>query len=214
MKHILIAFILCFMCLNAQAAPYRLMIFGDSLSAGYGLPATDSYGTRLQSALDKAGYDVTVINNSKSGETTTGGLNRITQVLSDKPDGVILELGINDALNGSDIETIQKNLQTLVTTFQSHNVAVMLVGMQVPTRDTIYRQKFIQMYKDIAAQNDLYFYPFFMKDVLKINLAQRTFDRTLLQADGAHPTAKGVLIMVENTLPTVIAFLKENGVQK
>lgn len=209
---------LCLISLGTQAAipaEYRLMIFGDSLSAGYNLPASDSYGAQLQSALTQAGYtNVTVINNSKTGETTTGAIARLASAVEKRPDGVIIELGINDALRGAKISDIQKNLEKIIQTFKTNSIPVMLIGMHVPTQGAVYNQQFVQMYKDLASKYDLYFYPFFMKDVLKINLAQMTFDQTLLQGDGAHPTQKGVAVMVDNTLPTLIAFLKKQGVRK
>lgn len=208
-------FLMSFGTQAAMRAEYRLMILGDSLSAGYNLPAGDSYGTQLQSALIKAGYtNVTIINNSKTGETTNGAIARLASAIDERPDGVIIELGINDALRGAKISDIQKNLEKIIQTFKTNSIPVMLIGMQIPTRGGVYNQQFIQMYKDLAAKYDLYFYPFFMKDVLKINLVQMTFDQTLLQGDGAHPTQKGVTVMVDNTLPTLIAFLKKQGVRK
>lgn len=218
MKKILMILGLCLLSVTtfaATPAEYRLMIFGDSLSAGYNLPSADSYGAQLQAALNKAGYtNVQVINNSKNGETSAGGITRLASAINERPDGVILELGSNDALRGSDVASIQKNLETLIKSFQSNNIPVLLIGMQIPTRGSVYNQQFMKMYQDLASQYGLYFYPFFMKDVLKINLIQMTFDRTLLQNDGAHPTKKGIGIMVNNTLPTVIAFLKKQGVRK
>lgn len=217
MRFISFLFLTLFALTTHAALPeYTLMVYGDSLSAGYRLPANESYANQLQDTLKKAGYvNVRVTNFSKSGETTSGGLTRQQTALNQAPNAVILELGINDALQGIDLSTTQKNLKNLIEKFQTQNIPVILIGMQAPpTRDAVYRQNFNRMYQDLAKEYNLYFYPFFMKDVLKINLRQMTFDTTLLQSDGAHPTAKGVSIMVENTLPTVIAFFKNQGIQK
>ncbi|MGN1062937.1 MAG: arylesterase [Alphaproteobacteria bacterium] len=206
-----------FLVCQVQAADtYRLMVFGDSLSAGYRLPVKEAFYTRLEMALHEKGYkNVAVLNASRSGETTTGGLQRFNTALRQKPDAVILELGINDALQGVAVETIQQNLEILIDSFLKNQIPVMLIGMQLPPlHNPAYSQNFAKMYQTIAKKYQLVFYPFFMKDVIRLKAGALTFDTTYVLSDNVHPNAAGVQIMVDNVLPDVITFLRQNGVKK
>lgn len=202
--------------MTASAAQFKLAVFGDSLSAGYKLPVADAFYTQLEQALHAKGYNnVLVVNLSKSGETTSGGVKRVSSVISAKADGVLLELGINDALRSRPINDAERNLQRMIENFQKAGIPVMLIGMQVPPlKNPSYARAFNNMYQELARKNGLLLYPFFMKDVLNFNPAKMNFDKTYLLSDGVHPNAAGVKIMVQNVLPTVIEFLKENGVEK
>ena len=201
---------------TASAAPFKLAVFGDSLAAGYRLPVTDAFYTRLEQALHANGYkNVSVLNFSKSGETTSGGIKRISSVVSAKPNGVLLELGINDALRGQALSDAERNLQRMITRLQQADIPVMLIGMQVPPlNNPSYARALSNMYEELARKNGLLLYPFFMKDVLIFNSEKMNFDPTYLLSDGVHPNAEGIKIMVKNILPTVIAFLNENGAKK
>lgn len=217
MRFIITLFLGIFCAVSAMAQnPYRLMVFGDSLSAGYRLPPQEAFYSKLQSALYNNGYrNVMVIHYSKSGETTTGGLSRLSQALSQHPDAVLLELGVNDALREVPIETIRTHLQNLIDQFEKAGVAVMLVGMQIPPiKNPLYAGQFSKMYSTLAKRNGLILYPFFMKDVLnyKSILTGQKSNYTL--GDNLHPNAKGVDVMVKNILPDVIKFLHQNGVKR
>lgn len=193
---------------------YKFMVFGDSLSAGYRLPKEDSFAEQLQIALTELGYaQVVVINNSKSGETTAGGLNRQKQALEQKPDGVILELGINDVLRGVGIETIRENLSKLITNFQKAGVSVLLAGMKAPPiTEPAYADRFFDMYRVLSQKYHVVLYPFFMRGIF--NAAGNQYESAVpyLLPDRAHPRADGVSLMVEDMLPTIERFLNKEAV--
>ncbi len=199
---------------NPARSVYRLMVFGDSLSAGYRLKSNESFGQRLQVALNNAGLtQVQVINVSRSGMTTSGGLNLQPQALKQKPDGVLLELGINDVLRGNSVSQTKENLSKLIENFQSDNIAVLLAGMKAPPiTEPVYARQFEQMYVDLAHKYRIMLYPFFMQGIF--NAAGNQFNQALpyLQQDKAHPTANGVQLMVDDILPTILNFLKKQGI--
>ncbi|MBR4927635.1 MAG: arylesterase [Alphaproteobacteria bacterium] len=217
MRFIIILFlgIICSVSVMAQT-PYRLMIFGDSLSAGYRLPPQEAFYSKLQKALQDNDYkNVQIIHQSKSGETTAGGLSRLPQALTQNPEAVLLELGVNDALRNVPIKTIQTNLQNIIDEFEKKHIPVLLIGMQIPPiKNPVYAKQFTTMYATLAKKNGLILYPFFMKDVLnyKSILTGQKSNYTL--GDNLHPNAKGIDIMVKNILPNVIKFLHQNGVKK
>ncbi len=204
----ILSLFLCFtVTAHAEGETFNLMIFGDSLSAGYKLPVKDAFYTRLQEKLHDEEYDnVKVINASISGNTTQNGLDRIDKALAQNPHAVILELGINDVLQGVAQTTTKANLEKLIETFQNNGVSVMLVGMMTPPQSSYEgRESFTQMYKDLAQKYDLVFYPFFMDGVIKQTFG--VYSTKYLLDDGAHPNAEGVKIMVKNIYPTVEKFL-------
>ncbi len=211
---VILGIVLC--TAQVSAADFRLMVFGDSLSAGYKLSSQDAFYTQLEKSLRAKGYaDVSVIHQSKSGETTGGGVKRVSSVISARPNGVLLELGINDALRGIPIQDIQRNLDRIIERFQKAGIPVMLIGMQVPPlKNPSYARAFNNMYQELSRKYGLILYPHFMKGVLKINPVSMAIDHTYVMSDGVHPNAKGVKIMVQNVLPDVITFLEENGVKK
>ncbi|ANY81801.1 arylesterase [Microvirga ossetica] len=185
---------------QAQGQPIRLVALGDSLSAGYNLPQEAAFPTVLERALKAKGYKVEVANAGVSGDTSSGGLDRLDWSVPDGTDGVILELGANDMLRGLDPVGTRKNLETIVERLKSRNIPVLLAGM-VASRNLgpAYVQKFDSIYPDIAKTHDLVLYPFFLDGVAG--------DRSLNLPDGLHPTAKGVEIIVERILPSVESFL-------
>ncbi|NIX75350.1 arylesterase [Microvirga sp. c23x22] len=185
---------------RAQSAPIRLVALGDSLSAGYGLPNEAAFPMALERALKAKGYNVEVANAGVSGDTASGGLDRIDWSVPDGTDGVILELGANDMLRGLDPSVPRKAIETIVERLKARNIPVMLAGM-VASRNLgpDYAQKFDQLYPDIAKKHGLVLYPFFLDGVAG--------DASLNLQDGLHPTAKGIEIIVARILPTVETFL-------
>ena len=178
----------------------RLMVLGDSLTAGYGLPAADAFPVKLQAALKKDGIVATVINAGVSGDTTAGGLARVAWALADKPTHAIVELGANDALRGIDPKTTRQNLDAIVAKLQAAGVKVMLAGMYAPPNwGKDYEADFRSIYPDLAHKYEIGLYPFFLDGV-----AAR---RELNQADGIHPNAKGVDVIVGRILPAVRRLL-------
>lgn len=206
----IISVFLFFSPADAADVPFRLMVFGDSLSAGYNLPASDAFYTQLEHALQNKGYkNVKVVNASRAGETTSGALGRVATELTGRPDAVLVELGINDAFRQTPVPTIQSNLEKIVVTFKESGVPVMLIGMQAPlTMAGAYQQEFSAMYGNVAKKYDLFLYPFFM-DGLFGSFSSLNAVSPYLQPDRAHPTAQGVAMMVKNILPTVEKFLRQ-----
>lgn len=176
------------------------MVLGDSLTAGYGLPAADAFPVKLQAALKKDGIDAKVINAGVSGDTTAGGLARIGWALADKPTHAIVELGANDALRGIDPGTTRRNLDAIIAKLQQAGVRVMLAGMYAPPNwGREYEADFRSIFPDLAKKHAVGLYPFFLDGV-----AAR---RELNQKDGIHPNEKGVAVIVERILPSVRRLL-------
>jgi acyl-CoA thioesterase I len=185
---------------HAQSNPIRLVALGDSLSAGYNLPQEAAFPVALERALKAKGYKVEVVNAGVSGDTSSGGLDRLDWSVPDGTDGVILELGANDMLRGLDPAGTRTNIEAIVERLKSRNIPVMLAGMYASRNlGPEYVQKFDGIYPDIAKKHDLVLYPFFLDGVAG--------DRSLNLPDGMHPTAKGVEIIVERILPSVESFL-------
>ncbi|MBH62075.1 MAG: arylesterase [Alphaproteobacteria bacterium] len=177
-----------------------VVAFGDSLTAGYGLPASDAFPVRLETALRKAGVRVRVINSGVSGETTAGGRARLDWVLSDMPDAVIVELGANDALRGIDPAEAAGNLNAILEKLKKRNVRVLLAGMLAPPNlGERYAKTFNSIYPDLAAAHDVMLYPFFLDGVAA--------EPHLNQPDGMHPNADGVAAIVERIGPYVKRLL-------
>lgn len=185
---------------GAAAEPLRLMAFGDSLTAGYGLPDEEGFTARLQNALDERGYEIEVINAGVSGDTTTGGFDRLDWALSDEPDYLILELGANDGLRAIDPAVTRANLDAMLDMLAENGVATLLTGMLAPPnlgRD--YGDAFNAIYPDLAATHGVPFYPFFLDGVAA--------DSALNQRDGIHPNAEGVAIIVERMMPYLVDMI-------
>jgi acyl-CoA thioesterase-1 len=184
----------------AQGGPIRLVALGDSLSAGYGLPQEAAFPVVLERALKARGYAVEVANAGVSGDTTSGGLDRLDWSVPDGTDGVILELGANDMLRGIDPALARRNLEAIVARLKARNIPAMLAGMYASRNlGPDYVRKFDSIYPDIARKHDLVLYPFFLDGVAG--------ERSLNLPDGMHPTARGIEIIVERILPTVESFL-------
>lgn len=185
----------------------KILAFGDSLTAGYGLDAEDAFPAQLQAALLERGHSVIVINAGVSGDTSTGGRERLDWTLNEPTDGVILELGANDALRGVNPDVTREALDEIIQKLHERELPVLLAGMQAPPNmGHVFVEKFNPIYFDLAAQYDLLLYPFFLDGVAA--------EPNLNQADGIHPNAEGVAIIVERILPKVeelIELIKANG---
>jgi len=187
--------------LAEEAEPLEIVVLGDSLVAGYQLGSGEDYPTRLQAALEAKGYQISVINAGVSGDTTSGGLARVDWSVPDGADGVILELGANDALRGIAPQKVEDNLAAIIARLQERDIPVMLMGMMAPPNmGEDYAAEFNPVYDDLASRYSLPLYPFFLNGV--------TTHPDLQLSDGMHPNADGVEVMVENTLPAVEAFIK------
>jgi acyl-CoA thioesterase-1 len=182
------------------AKPVKMVVLGDSLSAGYGLPAGAAFPVRLQKALDTKGIKVDMINAGVSGDTASGGRDRLDWSVPEGTDAVIVELGANDALRGTDPAVTRAALSDILTRLKARGVAVLLCGMVAPPNyGSDYAARFNAIYPELAKSFGVPLYPFFLEGVAA--------DARLNQADGMHPTAEGVDVVVKNILPTVEAFL-------
>ncbi len=184
----------------AEARTIQLVGFGDSLMAGYQLPPGDGFPAKLEAALKAKGLDIAVADAGVSGDTTSGGLSRIDWSVPDGTDGVILELGANDALRGIPPEQTEKNLETMIERLKDRKIPILLVGMLAPPNmGGDYADKFNPIYKRLADKYQLPLYPFFLDGVAT--------HADLQLADGMHPNSKGVDVMVEHMLQAVISFV-------
>ena len=191
------ALCLTLLATTAQAAPVKIMAFGDSLFAGYGLSSdADNIPSQIEAGLKADGRDVKMINAAVSGDTTTDGLARLDWSLADKPDLVLLELGANDALRGQDPDKAKANLDQILARLKAANVAVILCGMIAPRNlDAAYRAKFDPMFKELADKYQVPLYPFILDGV--------AMDASLNQGDGIHPNKAGAAIVAKKLLPVV-----------
>jgi len=192
-------------CVSLMASPPAqakiiIVAFGDSLTAGYNLPASAAFPNQLEKALLDLGLDVEVVNAGVSGDTTSGGLQRLDWSIPDHANAVILELGANDMLRGLSPQISYKNLDEMITRLKARKISILLAGMlAAPDLGKEYSTSFNAIYPDLAQKHDVFFYPFFMD-----SLIGRT---DLLLQDGMHPTTQGVALIVKNILPTVKEML-------
>jgi acyl-CoA thioesterase-1 len=180
----------------APGEPVRIVVFGDSLVAGFQLKASDAFPAQLERALKARGHAVEVINAGVSGDTTAAGLDRLRWSMPDKVDAVILELGANDALRGLDPNRAKSNLDKMISAFKGSGAEVLLAGMLAPPNmGPAYAQSFNVIYQDLATKHGLILYPFFLAGI--------ALDARFNQSDGMHPNSKGVAEITRNILPTV-----------
>jgi len=185
-------------------APVRIVALGDSLTAGYGLPADAAFPVRLERALRAEGRDVRVINAGVSGDTTAGGLARLDWVLSEKPDLAIVELGANDGLRGIDPKLTEANLDQILTRLDKAGIGVLLAGMLAPPNyGKAFESSFNALFPRLAKAHDAVFYPFYLDGVAG--------HPELNQPDGLHPTAAGIDVIVTRILPSVRALLDRHA---
>jgi acyl-CoA thioesterase-1 len=180
--------------------PIKMVVLGDSLSAGLGLSASSAFPARLQKSLKLNGISVDMINAGVSGDTSSGGRDRLDWSVPEGTEAVILELGANDALRGTDPKITRSALTDILTRLKARKIAVLLCGMLAPPNyGSDYSARFNAIYPELAKSFGVPLYPFFLEGVAS--------DARLNQADGLHPTAEGVDVIVKNILPTVEAFL-------
>jgi acyl-CoA thioesterase-1 len=187
---------------GAADRPVRIVALGDSLSAGLGLPASDALPAKLEKALNSKGLNVTIENAGVSGDTASGGLGRLDWSVPEGTDAVIVELGANDALRGGDPAVTRAALESIIKRLKARHIAVLLVGMLAPRNlGPDYVKAFDPIYPELAKTHDVILYPFILDGVAG--------DRALNQADGLHPTAAGIDIIVGRMLPKVEQLVAE-----
>jgi acyl-CoA thioesterase-1 len=186
----------------ARAAPPRLLVLGDSLSAGFGLPHDDGFEVQLQRALAAKGHDVSIIDGAVSGDTSAGGLARLDWTLGDGADAAIVELGANDGLRGLDPKDMQANLTAILDKLAAKHIPVLLTGMYAPPNlGPDYQKAFRAVFDTIGKRPGILYDPFFLEGV--------ALHPELIQADGLHPNAQGVKDEVARILPLVEQLLAE-----
>lgn len=178
-----------------------ILVFGDSLSAGYGIKQSDSWASLLQTRIQTENKPYKVINASVSGETTSGGLQRLPSVIKRiNPSIVIIALGANDGLRGLPMQTMEKNLQSMINKAKAIKAKVLLVGMRIPPNyGPQYTNRFIQTYQALSKKNKIPLVPFLLANVSE--------DQALMQTDGLHPNKHGQAILLENIWPSLEALL-------
>ncbi len=180
--------------------PVKMVVLGDSLSAGLGLSAAATFPEKLQKSLNANGIEASIINAGVSGDTASGGRDRLDWSVPEGTDAVILELGANDALRGTDPKLTRSALSDILTRLKARGIAVLLCGMVAPPNyGSDYSARFNAIYPELAKSFGVPLYPFFLDGVAA--------DPRLNQADGMHPTPEGVDVIVKNILPAVEAFL-------
>ena len=190
---------------NASAADRTILVFGDSLSAAYGLRAEQGWVALLDKRLRTQGYGYNVVNASISGETTSGGLQRLPRALKlNEPRILILELGANDALRGLPLSNAKDNLSKMVELGQKVGAQILLVGMRMPPNyGPRYTAEFVQMYADLSAHHHVPLVPFLLQSV--------ALDSARMQEDGLHPNALGEPAVLDTLWPQLVPLLKKGA---
>ena len=179
----------------------KILIFGDSLTAGYGLRKEDAFPAKLEQSLKLMGKRVKIISSSVSGDTSSGGSSRILWALSDKPDVVILELGANDGLRGIEPKVTYNNLYSIMEKLKNNHIRVLIAGMLAPPNlGKEYGKEFNQIYTRLADEFNSQLYPFFLNGVVN--------KPHLNQPDGIHPNEAGVEEIIKRMLPMVTDLIK------
>ena len=177
----------------------KIVILGDSLAAGFGLPEDQAFPNLLNDAMQSKESPTQIINAGVSGDTTAGGLSRLDWILSQKPNLVVIELGANDGMRGVPIADIRNNLNAMITKIKQAGVAVMLASMQLPPNyGADYVGEFAALYPALATQHGIVLLPFVLE-----NVAGKT---ELNQADGIHPTAEGHRLMAKQWEQPLLAW--------
>ena len=190
---------------GAGAAPSQapvVLVFGDSLSAGYGIRVEQGWVSLLAQKIEHEGYGFRVVNASVSGETTDGGLARLPRALAvQQPHIVLLELGANDGLRGLPLTGTRENLDKMITLLHSYHVAVLLLGLRMPPNyGERYTTGFMTMYQELAATHHIALLPFLLENV--------ALTPGLMQADGLHPNEQGQPLLLDNVWPRLVPLLR------
>jgi len=194
----------------AEAGPadtIRIVAFGDSLTAGFGLEPRQAFPAQLQKILKARGHNVIVANAGVSGDTTAAGLERLAWAVPDGTDAVIVELGGNDALRGIDPKVTRANLEKIIFSLKERNIPTLLAGIRAPANwGEDYSKAFDAIFPDLAQEHGLVFYPFFLEGVVlnpKLNLN-----------DGLHPSSKGIAEIVRRIVPSVEELIDRASTQR
>jgi len=189
------------------AKPIRIVAFGDSLTAGFGLKPRHAFPAQLQRVLKARGHNVVVVNAGVSGDTTAAALERLAWAVPAGSDAVILEFGGNDALRGIDPRVTRANLEKIISSLKERNIPILLAGIRAPANwGESYSQAFDVIFPDLAEEHELVFYPFFLEGVVlnpKLNLN-----------DGLHPSSKGIAEIVKRIVPSVEQLIDRASAQR
>jgi acyl-CoA thioesterase-1 len=185
------------------AAPTRTLVcFGDSITAGYGLDAIQSYPARLEPLLNGLGYHYRVVNQGVSGNTTKDAVARVNSILALHPDAVLVEFGGNDGLRGLPLDITRKNLDSVLTSLQAAHIRILLVGITLPPNyGADYIQKFNAIYHDVAQAHHVALMPMLYDGIYQ--------QPGTIQGDGIHPTAKGSQLIAEHLVPALKPILQK-----
>ena len=188
--------------ISAYATPAKkILVLGDSLSAGYGLLSSQSFPARLEVRLRSIGQNVRVLNGGVSGDTSAGGRARLSWALADKPHFVIIELGANDGLRGLDPFAMRDNIEDIILRLKAVDIGILLTGMRAPPNiGPNYGKIFNSVFADLAQKHEVPLYPFFLEGVAAIP--------SLNQRDGIHPNPRGVAVIVDRIMPFVVRLLE------
>jgi acyl-CoA thioesterase-1 len=200
----------------ARAEPVTIAALGDSLTAGYGLNLDEAFPARLQDWLRARGHDVVVINAGVTGDTTAGGLSRLDWTLTPDVDAVIVELGGNDLLRAIDPATSRANLDAILTRLEAEGLPALLAGLPAPGNYGVeWKQSFDAMFPDLATKHGAILYKNFLEGLSPgFSMADRSMREAatrLMQSDGLHPNAEGVLRIVEHIGPSVERLIAETA---
>ncbi len=188
---------------HADEEPFKILMLGDSLTAGYGLEKGAGFTDQLQQKINSLNKNIKIINAGVSGDTTQGGVARLNWALADKPDMVVVELGANDGLRGIDPDLTRGNLEKLIEGLQKKGLKILLAGMLAPPNlGEDYGHLFNAIYPDLAKSYGITLYPFFLDGVAG--------NPVLNQEDGIHPNREGVGVIVDRILPYILT-VKEKG---
>jgi acyl-CoA thioesterase-1 len=187
---------------SVRAAPIRLLVLGDSLTAGYGLPGTNGFQGRLRAALRAKNLDVVIVDGAVSGDTTAGGRARLDWALADGAHAAIVELGANDGLRGVDPREMERNLTAILDRLASRHIPVLFTGMYAPPNlGPDYQAAFRAVFDRLGQRSGLIYDPFFLEGVAGVE--------ALNQGDRIHPNAEGVQRIVARILPLVEKLLRQ-----
>ena len=196
-----IFFFISFVVNIAHSKTTKVIVFGDSLIAGYGLLKEDGFVNQLQNKINHSKINLKLTNSGVSGETSTGLLNRFKWVLEEEYDAVIISIGANDALRGINPIITYRNIENILTHLKKIKIPTMLIGMKAPSNlGKEYVNEFNTIYPSLSKKYDVFFYPFFLKDV--------ALEPSYNQKDMIHPNKKGVVKIVENIFPYFLRFYK------
>ena len=196
-----IFFFISFVVNTAHSKTTKVIVFGDSLIAGYGLLKEDGFVNQLQNKINHSKINLKLTNSGISGETSTGLLNRFKWVLEEEYDAVIISIGANDALRGINPIITYRNIENILIYLKKNKIPTMLIGMKAPSNlGKEYVNEFNAIYPNLSKKYDVFFYPFFLKDV--------ALEPSFNQKDMIHPNKNGVIKIIENIFPYFLRFYK------